>query len=67
VKRYHVRASSQAVQVVRPGLHHLPALRQVLGEVVGGADVVPLGVRELALDGVAVRRESNPESAFDGQ
>jgi len=41
----------------------------MLGEVVRGADVVPLGVRELALDGIAVlpgtvewwrRRESNP-------
>src|SRR5947207_15645287 len=37
---------------VAPLLHHLPALWQVLGTIVGGTHLVRLLVRELALDHV---------------
>src|SRR5262245_26522036 len=35
------------IEVVSPPLHHLPAFRQVLCMIVGGADVVPLAVGKL--------------------
>ncbi len=35
---------AQRVQVIGPGLHHLPALIEVLGEVIGSSDLVPVAV-----------------------
>ena len=51
-QRYHFRAGFQRVQIIRPSLHHLAPLRQVLCEIVGRAHGVALGVGELALDGL---------------
>jgi hypothetical protein len=39
-QRYHFRPSFQTVQIIRPSLHHLAPLRQVLGKVVSGTDGV---------------------------
>ena len=53
-KVYHFRPALQPIQIIRPSLHHLAPLRQVLSEVVGRAHGVALGVRELALDSLMV-------------
>lgn len=45
---------SQAVQIVRPCLHHAATLRQVLGKVVTRPDAVTLPVGKLALYPVPV-------------
>ena len=50
--RHDLSTLLQLIQVVRPLLHHRPALGHVLREVVGGTDRVALGVRQLALDDV---------------
>jgi hypothetical protein len=34
---YYLRAGFEPVKIIRPGLHHLAPLRQVLGKVVAGA------------------------------
>src|SRR3546814_779635 len=47
---HDVGTRAQRVQVVGPRLHHLLALGHVLRAVVGGADLVALGVCQLALD-----------------
>src|SRR3546814_10534961 len=49
---HDVGTRAQRVQVVGPRLHHLLALGHVLRAVVGGADLVALGVCQLALDHV---------------
>ena len=49
-QRYHFRAILELVQVIRPLLHHLAALRQVLGKVVCRADLVAFAVYKLPLD-----------------
>jgi hypothetical protein len=42
------------IEQVGPALHHLDALRPVLGAVVGGSDLVLLDVGELAIDDAQV-------------
>jgi hypothetical protein len=44
VQRYHFRPTLQHVEIVRPLLHHAPALGEVLRVVVGGADLIAFGV-----------------------
>jgi hypothetical protein len=53
-KRNNVRSRSQAHEVIRPRLHHLSPLRQVLGIVVSRPHFVALAVRKLAFDCIAV-------------
>ena len=43
------------VETVRPLLHHAPALGEVLGVVVGGADLVALVMRKLAFDPIGMK------------
>jgi len=50
VQRNHARAGPELVQVVRPLLHHLASLGQVLGEVVRRRYLVALAMRQLPLD-----------------
>jgi hypothetical protein len=47
---------AEAVEIVRPRLHHLAALGESLCLVVGGSNLVALRVRELQLD--YVRRKA---------
>ena len=42
--RYHLRPGAQRVQVVRPCLHHLPALVGELRSVVGASECIGYGV-----------------------
>jgi len=41
---------SERIKVVRPRLHHLASLRQILRVVVGRLHLIPFGMRELPLD-----------------
>ena len=52
--RFRPRVFSKLIEIVRPGLHHLSALRHFACVVVGGADLVPLTMRKLPLDRVGV-------------
>jgi len=53
MKWHHVCTSAQCVQIIRPCLHHLPALRQVLCRVIGSSYLVAFAVGKPALDRVA--------------
>ena len=44
---YDLASHAQLVKVVRPCLHHLSPLPKALRLVVGGADLIPLRVRQL--------------------
>lgn len=46
----HLASASNVVEVVRPGLHHLAAIIEVFGSVVGRIDLVARRMRELAID-----------------
>ena len=50
ISGYHVRPSFQPVQIIRPNLHHLAPLRQVLGKIISRAHGVALRVGKLPLD-----------------
>ena len=54
VQRYHFRPSLQRVEIVRPLLHHTPALGEVLRVVVGGADLVAFVMGKLAFDAIGM-------------
>lgn len=42
--------SRQAIEIVCPCLHHLPAFRQIFGMVIHRSDLVPVGVGQLFFD-----------------
>src|SRR5215218_7780336 len=48
---------SELIHMIRPPLHHLAALGEVLRPVIRGSDLVALPVGELALDDVRVEAE----------
>ena len=65
--RRHFPLAFEPIQPIRPPLHKLPALRQILRVVVRGFHRVALHVSELTLDNV--RRESDmqrPSRRADG-
>src|SRR3569623_3516417 len=49
---YYVGASFQLVQLICPVLHHLFALRQILGAVISPAQFVTLAMRKLPFDDI---------------
>jgi len=60
---------AQGIEVVGPGLHHLPSLRKSLSAIVGGPNLVALSVSELQFDQIRMpallvqkRRRECPET-----
>jgi hypothetical protein len=54
-KRDYLSSSAQGVEVVRPSLHHLAAVRESSCAVVNGPNLVPLSVRQLQLDQIRMQ------------
>jgi hypothetical protein len=73
-QRQDVRARTQRIEVVRPGLHHLPPLGESLRAVVRGTHFVALGMGELEFNQVGMpallvqqrgRRASEPVAQME--
>lgn len=65
VNHRDVRASAQAVEVIRPSLHHLAQLVETLRTIVGSTNLVTLHVAKLQLDKIrmpAARRKARKAS-----
>src|SRR5882672_12388351 len=59
-------ALRQRIEQIGPALHHLDALREILRTVVGGAHLVALDMRQLALDHVGLEAELVQDRARRG-
>jgi hypothetical protein len=62
----NLSAFGKIVEIVRPLLHHAPALGEVLSVIVSGANVVALVMGKLAFDPIGVKSHLVQKGGRDG-